>query len=97
MDFKYKSTENVMTERQWLEKGYLLKENAEGIEGWNNRFCIFRVIRYTKDEVYQDETAARARIKEIRHEAYLKKKKQEEAEKHIPSGGLIASVINERK
>ncbi len=29
MDFKYKSTENVMTERQWLESG------AGGGQSWH--------------------------------------------------------------
>ena len=71
VDTTYKSTDEVMTESQWLKKGYIVKDTATGIKGWNNRHCTYRVTRYTKDEVYEDIETAKARIKKIRHKEML--------------------------
>ena len=71
VDTTYKSTDEVMTESQWLKKGYIVKDTATGIKGWNNRHCTYRVTRYSKDEVYEDIETARAQIKKIRHEEYI--------------------------
>lgn len=46
VDTKYKNTEDTMTRLQWMKKGYVLKKDSIGIQGWNNRHCTFRVIRY---------------------------------------------------
>ena len=70
VDTKYKSTDDVMTEHQWLKKGYIVKDTATGTKGWNNRHCTYRVTRYSKDEVYEDIETAKARIKKIRHKEY---------------------------
>ena len=76
VDTKYKSTNDVMTEHQWLKKGYIVKDKATGIDGWNNRHCTYGVIRYTREEVYEDIEEARARLRKIRHEAYKKSKEK---------------------
>ena len=70
VDTQYKSTDEVMTESQWLKKGYIVKDTATGIKGWNNRHCTYKVTRYSKDEVYEDIETAKARIKKIRHKEY---------------------------
>ena len=67
----YKSTEDIKTELQWLKAGYILKANAKGIDGWNNRHCRFPVKRYTDDEVIKDEQAAKNKLKEERHKYYV--------------------------
>ena len=70
VDTQYKSTDDVRTESQWLKKGYIVKDTATGIKGWNNRHCTYRVTRYSKDDVYEDIETAKARIKKIRHKEY---------------------------
>ena len=53
-DVRYKSTDTVMSEYQWLRKGFFIKDTAVGIDGWNNRFCTYPLTRFTADEVYED-------------------------------------------
>ena len=38
-----KSTDSCMTEKQWNKKGYVLKENAEGILGWQSCYYNYKV------------------------------------------------------
>lgn len=48
-----------LTKLQWWNLGYDLNEDAVGSEEWNNRYCVFKVIRYTSDEVHPDKAARR--------------------------------------
>ncbi len=76
VDTKYKSTDDFMTEYQWLKKGYIVKDTATGTKGWNNRFCACKIYRYTREEVYQDIETAKARIRKMRHEDYIRAKEK---------------------
>ena len=56
-----KSTDSCMTEKQWNKKGYVLKENAEGILGWQSCYYNYKVLRYTENEVeYKPECNRRS-------------------------------------
>ena len=51
-----KSTDSCMTEKQWNKKGYVLKENAEGILGWqscyyNYKFLIIKKLPTIKGQL----------------------------------------------
>ena len=70
-DVRYKSTDKVMSEYQWLRKGFFIKDTAVGIDGWNNRFCTYPLTRFTADEVYEDTERAKERLSKIRHEYYI--------------------------
>ena len=70
-DVRYKSTDKVMSEYQWLRKGFFIKDTAVGIDGWNNRFCTYPQTRFTADEVYVDTERAKERLSKIRHEYYI--------------------------
>lgn len=70
-DVRYKSTDTVMSEYQWLRKGFFIKDTAVGIDGWNNRFCTYPLTRFTADEVYEDTERAKERLSKIRHENYI--------------------------
>ena len=60
-----KSTDSCMTEKQWNKKGYVLKENAEGILGWQSCYYNYKVLRYTEDEVEYNPEEAKALVKTV--------------------------------
>ena len=65
------------TKLQWWNLGYDLNEDAVGSEEWNNRYCTFKVFRYTDDEVHPDEYARRKYLdhkKEASKRCYDKRK-----------------------
>lgn len=70
-----------MTKRQWLEKGYLVKEGAKGVLSWNNRNCTWRVYRYSTDEVEYNPEEAKKQMQAINHKAYLRYKENKARKK----------------
>ena len=70
-----KSTDSCMTEKQWNKKGYVLKENAEGILGWQSCYYNYKVLRYTENEVEYKPEEAKALVKALQHQYYLSHKR----------------------
>lgn len=69
----YKSTDTLKTEKQWNNQGYILKPEAMGVDGWNNRRCTYRLKRYTTDEIIYNPAEANRLI--ISRENERKKRK----------------------
>lgn len=67
----YKSNELFKTELQWLKEGYILKDEARGEVTWNNRFCKYRVRRYSIIEVVKNEMEAKELLKLLRKHYHL--------------------------
>lgn len=72
-----------LTELQWAKKGHVLNADAKGVEGWNNNYYRYRVIRFPESEVHQDLVAAKAIVsaknKEYRAKAKGREQKRKEA------------------
>lgn len=53
---KYVNEQNLHTERQWAEKGYVKNDDAVGEKMWSNRFCQHSFVYYSESEVHKATT-----------------------------------------
>lgn len=70
-----------LTALQWAKKGFIPNEDAKGVEGWNNIYYCFRVIRFPESEVHEDREAAKAIVSAKRKEYRDAAKKREQRRK----------------
>lgn len=74
------------TEKQWAKIGFKIKDNATGVELWQNQFCNSTFIYYSENEVVkmsdsEFELYKKERNKENYERYKIRKKEKEEEEK----------------